>query len=89
MRVTVQYMAQLKRLAGCGVETIEFPGGTLGELLGRLAERHGAEFRGALLGTADAPQKALLLFVGDEAADPARPLRDTDCVTILSPMAGG
>jgi molybdopterin converting factor small subunit len=89
MRVTVQYMAQLRRLAGCSSEEIDFPGGTLGELLVCVAERHGAEFRGHLLAADATPHKALLFFVGDEAADSTRPLCDGDCVTILSPMAGG
>jgi molybdopterin converting factor small subunit len=70
-------------------EDVEFPGGALSALLMHLAERHGAEFRSLLLAADGTPLKALLFFIGDEAADTKRLLRDGDCVTILSPMAGG
>jgi len=89
MRVTVQYMAQLRRLAGGASETVELAGGTLGEVLRQLAGRHGPEFRAQVLAEDGGPQKALLLFVGDEPAGADRALRDGDRVTILTPMAGG
>lgn len=89
MRVTVEYMAQLKRLAGAATETVELADGTLADLLRTLGDRHGDSFRKLLLGLDGRPQKSLLFFVGDEPADPARPLRDGDRVTILAPMAGG
>jgi molybdopterin converting factor small subunit len=85
MRVTVQYMAQLKRLAGCSRETLELAGpSTLGDLLNALAgPPYSPDFR------AQVSQRSLLFFVGDEPAARERVLHDGDCVTILTPMAGG
>jgi sulfur-carrier protein len=90
MRVTVHYLAQIKRAAGCGSETIDLAvAGTLRDSLRMLAEHHGPDFRALLVDEAGAPRKSLLFFVGDEHADLARPLRDGDAVTILAPMSGG
>ncbi len=90
MQVTVHYLAQLKRAAGRGTESVDLPAGaTLGELFHHLGERHGPAFRDLLLGPDGQPQRSLLLFVGDDPANAARPLRDGDSVTILAPMAGG
>jgi molybdopterin converting factor small subunit len=90
MRVTVMYMAQIKRSAGCPAEDIDSPDGiTLGEFLRSLADRHGPAFRTLLVNEANEPRKSLLFFVGDEHAVLSRPLRDGDAVTILAPMSGG
>jgi molybdopterin converting factor small subunit len=85
MKVTVRYMAQVKRATGVASEQIELPDACLmRELLARLAERHGEPLR-QLLGP------ALLVFVGDEQANPGETvmLKDGDEVTLLAPMAGG
>lgn len=90
MRITVYYLAQLRRAAGVASETLELAdGGTLEALLDELARRHGEPMRRHLLGTEGAPNRALLFFVGDEPAAPARTLRDGEAITILAPMAGG
>lgn len=91
MRVTVHYMAQIKRTAGCSSEEVETPGdaATLGAFLQALGNRHGPALRTLLLDEANEPRKSLLFFVGDEHADLAQPLRDGDSVTILVPMSGG
>ena len=90
MRVTVHYLAQIKRSAGCPTEAIEtFDGVTLRVFLRVLADGHDASFRAMLLDEADEPHRSLLFFVGDEHADLARSLRDGDSVTILTPMSGG
>jgi molybdopterin converting factor small subunit len=90
MRVTVHYMAQLKRTAGCSCEQIEVRGPILlGKFLRVLGEQHGPAFRTQLLDDQDEPRKSLLYFVGDDHADFTRPLQDGDAVTILAPMAGG
>jgi molybdopterin converting factor small subunit len=89
MRITVKYMAQLKRLAGAS-EVIEVGSGSvLGAVLVELAARHGADFRALLLGADGQPQRSLLVFIGDERAGLNQELHDGDRVTILSPMAGG
>lgn len=92
MWITVHYLAQLKRFAGVPSETVQATdGGTLQALLAELAARHDDAFRTALLDDQGQPRPALLFFLGDEQVRPeaARPLRDGDEVTILSPMAGG
>jgi molybdopterin converting factor small subunit len=90
MQVTVHYLAQLRRAAGCTTERVELDtGAAVLALLRRLGEVHGEPFRTLLLGAQGRPHPSLLLFVGDEPADLSRPLRDGDQLTILTPMAGG
>jgi len=90
MQITVQYMAQIKRAAGCSTESMSVPVGiTLRAALRTLSHLHDDRFRTMLLDDADEPRKSLLFFVGDEHAEPERLLRDGDEVTILAPMAGG
>ena len=90
MRVTVQYMTQLKRAAGCAVEEVLAPApARLRDLLRLLADRHDAAFRALLLDDAGEPRKSHLFFVGDEHAELSRPLSDGDAIMILAPMAGG
>ncbi len=90
MHLNVQYLAQMKRVAGCTSEAVEIRDGVcLTDLLIHLAERHGDALRGMLLDPNATPRKSLLFFVGDEHADPNRSVRDGDVITILAPMAGG
>jgi molybdopterin converting factor small subunit len=90
MQVTVHYLAQIKRAAGCSSESMEMPvDSTLREVLRALADRHGHTFRAMLLDDASEPRMSLLFFVGDEHAEPSRLLHDGDEVAILAPMAGG
>ena len=90
MRVTVHYMTQIKRTAGCSQEEIEAPEAiSLRDLLRLLADRHGSAFHTLVLDEANEPYKSLLFFVGEEHAELSRPLCDGDAVTILTPMSGG
>jgi molybdopterin converting factor small subunit len=90
MRVTVHYMAQIKRFAGCASEPVEIRAGSrLSDLLVHLAQRHGDAFRGMLLDESATPRRSLLFFVGEEHAELTRPLHEGDVVTLLAPMAGG
>lgn len=85
MRLTVKYLAQLKRAAGIASEEIEVEAGcTVSSLLAMLARR--AE---RTVGRFYSP--ALLVFVGEDLARPEaeRPLQDGDVITLLPPMAGG
>jgi molybdopterin converting factor small subunit len=89
MRLSVRYMAQLKQAAGVGLEPVEVDeGSTVATLLAHLAARHGALGR-LLLSERGDPQPTLLVFLGEEQADPATLLRDGQVVTPLSPIAGG
>lgn len=90
MQVSVHYVAQVRRAAGCASESVQLdPDATLRGLFDRLAGRHGTAFDALLLDRQGAPHPALLLFVGDQPADLAKILHDGDTVTILTPMAGG
>ena len=90
MQVTVQYLAQLKRAAGCSSERVEAKeSATLADILRLAAERHGAPLRDLLLDENSEPRRSLLFFIGDDHATPTRGVRDGDVVTILTPMAGG
>ena len=92
MRIAITYMAQMKAAAGTSSETVELgDGSTLGDLTAHLAAAHGHEFSRLLLTGEGVPRDTILIFAGDEHIewDPARPLRDGEEVTILSPIAGG
>ena len=90
MRVTVHYMTQIKRAAGCSTEEIETTqASTLRDFLRMVADRHDLAFRVLLLDEQSEPRRSLLFFVGEEHAELSRPLRNGDVITILAPMAGG
>jgi molybdopterin converting factor small subunit len=91
VRVAVRYMAQLRQAAGAACEQVELDRPcSVGELLTRVADRHGGPFRDLLLDARGGVRPAVLLFVGDEQVRPERAgLGDGDVVTVLTPMAGG
>jgi molybdopterin converting factor small subunit len=90
MRVTVHYMAQIRRSAGCIEEEVHADAPmTLHEFLRLLGDRRNGDFRGLLLDETGSPRRSLLFFVGDTHADLSQTLQDGDAVTILAPMAGG
>jgi molybdopterin converting factor small subunit len=90
MRVTVQYLTQLKRALGKASEEVETQAGTsLAGLLRLLADRYDPAIQAMILDDVGDPRKSLLFFVGDEHADLAHSLTDGDVVTILAPMSGG
>jgi molybdopterin converting factor small subunit len=90
MRVTVHYLAQIKRAAGCNFEHVDsLEGATLREFLRALAERHDSPFRSLLLDDVGEPRKSLLFFVGDQHVEVSQSLSDGDALMILAPMSGG
>ena len=90
MRVTIHYLTQIKRAAGCGSESVDAADAiSLRDFLCALAKRHDATFSGLLLDDAGEPRKSLLFFVADEHAELSRPVSDGDTITILAPMSGG
>ena len=90
MQVTVHYMAQLRRAAGCASERFDLASAlTVGTFLRFLAGRRLDTFRGLILADADRVNNSLLVFIGDQPADLGTLLRDGDVMTILTPMAGG
>ena len=90
MQVHLQYLAQMKRAAGCAGETLELPAEcTLGGLFAQIADKHPPAFPPMLLDESGQPRRSLLVFVNDSHADAQQPLHDGDTVTFLAPMAGG
>lgn len=90
MRVTVHFVAQLKRLMGTGADILDVPPGcTLAALLAILADKHEARCKSLLLDDHSQPQASLLLFVNDNQVGPGHSLHEGDQVTLLTPMAGG
>ncbi len=90
MRIAVRYMAQLRQATGVSAEEVELPDAcSVGDLLARLAGRHGEPLRRLLLDRDGATQPTILVFVGDEQAGDRAVLADGDVVTLLSPIAGG
>jgi molybdopterin converting factor small subunit len=78
MHVTVQYLAQMKRILGRSEDRVELPAGaTLADLIR------------AVVGLGDRDNRSLLFFVNDKPADPATALPEGANVTVLAPMAGG
>lgn len=89
-RVTVTYLAQIKRAAGCAVQTVEVPAeATLIDLLRRLAEVNGPAFADLILTPQGAPNPSLLFFIDEVPFKPEQRLPENAGVTILAPMAGG
>ncbi len=90
MLVTVHYLAQLRRAAGCFSEVVaDFEGGTLAEVLHLLASKKSPEFHELLFGATGKPKPTWLFFVDDDQATLATQVRDGAQITILAPMAGG
>jgi molybdopterin converting factor small subunit len=90
MHITLHYLAQLKRAAGLPLESVELDKPcTLGELLARLASDRAPSFRNLVLDDQGKPHPSLLVFVGEDQVSSDRLMRDGDCVTLLTPMAGG
>lgn len=88
MRITVQYLAQIRRATGCAEEVVEIPDGTLGDLAQHLAAKHPNAAR-LLLSASGQPSRSLLFFVNDAPCEATSPLPANALVTILTPMAGG
>ena len=92
MRITVEYLAQVKQTAGVSSEILELPdAATLRDVLPRIAERHGDALRRILFDDAGNSRPSLLFFIGDRQVrgQQAVELRDGDRLTIMSPIAGG
>jgi molybdopterin converting factor small subunit len=90
VKISINYMAQVKRAAGVGAEQVELDRPcSASELVARLARERPA-LRALLLDADERLQPSVLLFVGDEqVGTDAAALRDGDAVTVLAPMAGG
>jgi molybdopterin converting factor small subunit len=89
MRLTVQYLAQVRRVVGCAEEILDTPADvTLVDLVRLLARKH-ATAAPMLLDAEGQPSRSLLFFVNDAPFDANAHLPNLAAVTILAPMAGG
>jgi molybdopterin converting factor small subunit len=92
MQVTVEYAAQIKRVAGTASETVEVGATcTVQELVKKAVANHGEALGKILLDSDGELQRSLLVFVGETQArwDDQIALKDGDTVTLLSPISGG
>ena len=89
MRVTVNYLAQVRRAVGRAEEILDtVPDGTLADLVRFLAQEHPAAAT-LLLDAVGQPSRSLLFFVNEAPFDANDLLPNPAVVTILAPMAGG
>ncbi len=93
MIVKVEYVAQMRNVAGKGSETVELPGGsTVRDLLTKLANDNDEKFGALLFETPACLRSSTLVFAGDDQIewdDTPQPLTDGQTVTLLAPLAGG
>jgi len=79
MNIRVRYFALFREQAGCGVESVEWSGGTAAELFQLMTEKH------PLLHN----QAAALVAINDEMSDWASTLNEGDEILFFPPVAGG
>lgn len=92
MRITVELMAQLRDAAGAPSLTVECDDPcTVQELLARLAQERGGEFRRLVLDGDGRIAPTLMVAVGGRhvRTDEPVPLADSDTVLVGTPIAGG
>ena len=90
MRITVEYLAQLRVAAGAARAVVECPdGATVASLLARLADDHGDAFRALALDEDGAVRRTLLVAAGGRRVEGAEALRDGDVLILGTPIAGG
>jgi len=90
MKVTVHYLAQLRKAAGLATEQFDLASAlTVGTFLRFLAGRRLDAFRNFIMADEERIHPSLLVFIGDQPAEVGTLLRDGDAITLLTPMAGG
>ncbi len=92
MRITLYFMGQTRDAAGCERAAVEVaPPCTARDVLRAVAEQHGGALRGFLLDPDGQPRRSVLLVLRQRqvSVDGPELLDDGDCLTVLSPIAGG
>ena len=79
MKVGVRYFALFREQTGCSSETVDWPGGTAGELFQKMADKHPALQN----------QAAALVAINDEMSAWETLLTEGDEVLFFPPVAGG
>lgn len=91
MKISLTYMAQLKRLTGKAGEELNLPEGSrFSTLRDALVKRYGDKLV-SVLGRWEDMGPAILVFRGQEQIRPQEDplLKEGDSFTFLAPMAGG
>lgn len=93
MKITVQYTGQLAGITGVGDELLDVEeGATLGSLVSRLCDRHGAEYAELLVnGSGDLRPSTMVIFDGEQAVgdQSTMDLTGVKTVMLMTPIAGG
>ncbi len=92
MRITIQFLAQLRLAAGEASTTIECEeGSTVRAVLRRLAGELGEDFRALALDEAGEPARTLMVAVSGRQVRGGSPgaLSDGDELVLGTPIAGG
>lgn len=90
MRITVEYLAQLRVAAGTSRAEVECPdGSTVTVLVAQLADTHGEAFRSLALDEEGAVRRTLLVAAGGRRVAGSDPLREGDVLILGTPIAGG
>ena len=90
MKVTVEYLAQLRDAAGTASAPVDLPAAaTVGQLLERLADTGDERLRRMLVDDAGRPRTSLMVFVDDRKVRPEHPLADGAVVLLGTPISGG
>jgi molybdopterin converting factor small subunit len=90
MKVTLNYFAQLRVLAGSEQQQLDLPDGeTLLAAVQAAAVRNGAAFESALFPKDGVLSPVIILVVNGEVSTPEQVLADGDQINLFSPVAGG
>ena len=92
MKVTVNYLAQLKQVAGIPSENLVIEDAcSVQELVKHVAEKHGDSLRNFLLNAEGSLRNSIMVIVGDSQVHWETPmqLKEGDEISFLSPLAGG
>lgn len=92
MKVTLNYMGQLRYLSGKDSEQIDCAGGrSLSEMLTEVSKAYDQRFVDVIFDSAGDLRPSLMIVVNDKTADKelTQSLSDGDSVTLLTAIAGG
>jgi molybdopterin converting factor small subunit len=89
VKISVEYTAQLRAVAGIPVESIDVAASaTVEAAIQALAQKRGERFSSMLLNNGKL-KPHILIWVKDEQVQPAQPLSPGSHILLLSPISGG
>ncbi len=92
MKVTLNYMGQLRYLSGKASEQVDCAGGrSLSEMLTEVSKAYDQRFIDVIFDDAGALRSSLMIVVNDKPVDKelVQSLSDGDSITLLTAIAGG